>query len=1042
MEIESRVELPDGHLVNLSPRPHNHGQYQAYRADYATELSANSPSRYHFYDNRAESASPRGSEDTMFHKAKATKLPVPKTFADKGRDQRNQTPSPTAIPKPSPTNFSSGGSGGPPNQSGDRNREHTWRRLKDRFEKDSSPLSQRSSYVRSRNSDQSGSPDPSNAKKSNKDKPASRAGRSAIPSPPANRSIAHGSRQRLSVNAESKKQWTDHDSDNAHQKPGRFDTTNSGPDSQSSISPVSAGESVADWEDRFVVHMPSAKDPNPPTMTTQQISEYQKSIERKKRERRRGRVSDISVAPSSRNVSAERDNSSQPPQKPQPEQRTETFKTYNGRPSQSQPEADRQQATPSQPQNSLSPAQLLNNYYSPEEIGKNRISTIWEESSPSKPRDKRPGNDGSFLGCKEINGPGTKNPDEILLFSSAQEAENLQPRPLAKQQKADAGNNAIQEEWTEISQNSKHAQCWKLSSKSLCQDPNCSDHEIERADSQGSSKENTHPRPSFESAKEHPEDIRGEDDVFIITPTVTRTMLPSSVSEKKALNLKTQGLRRPGGTGQLGTGEAVKAVRAKAQVVSTPSGLRPAGGASQTKSIAPSTPSSKTPASLSNAQSRTTPSKRTPSKETPSKDARSKETPTKETQLEDTPSKENPPKAKNDQEKTGNQPASTIRGFIRTSGLGRSGGIVRSPTDSLATILRNGTESLRNRAESFRNANGSLYFSSRKGSPVSLNSAPSRDNSESSRSERSFRSALSSVKDTPPCSAKPSPVKKSSPAAKRVSIDKGPPQEITPPRESRLPRQNSPPRQKTPTPQRAKVSSRETSPSADDPRLAAERQARAERLEKFKEEARLRRATRMAGGANPDNLADKSIDEKEIAELDGHQVTGSKPKRYLHPNITDVCDDLREGLHPGDKNDSIKEGANALALSMVFEIIVMAITQMHKAVHNGTDSQYAKVLINNVLNMARHCYRVFTRVYRVISDYQATGKWPRAKNDKAISGFLMELLQAVLYLFVLGFGALVVGRAASYVLLVGSWMLWFAKPFAWAVQGIGRALVM
>jgi hypothetical protein len=812
-------------------------------------------------------------------------------------------------------------------------------------------------------------------------------------------------------------------------------------------------------------------------MTTQQISEYQKSIERKKRERRRGRVSDISAAPSSRNGSAERDNSSQPPQTTQPEQRTEkTFQTYNGRPSQSQPETDRQQATSSQPQNSLSPAQL-NNYCSPEEIGKNRISTIWEESSPSKPKDKVKGrNDGSFLGCKEIN-PGGKNPDEILLFSSPEEAKNLQPRPLAvgakkkpkeetrtavyqKQQKAEAGNNAIQEEWTEISRNSKHAQCLKLSSTTLCQDPNYSDHEIERADSQGSSKENTHPRPSFESAKEHPEDVRGDDDVFIITPTVTRTMLPSSIAEKKTLNLKTQGLRRPGGTGLSGTGEAVKAVRAKAQVVSTPSGLRPAGGALQMKSTAPSIALSKTTASLSSipkpkesptskqapqtkdASARTTPSKNTPSKGTPSKDAPSKETPTKRTQLEDTPSEESPLKAKIDQEKNINQPTSSIRGFIRTSGLGRSGGIVRSPTDSLATILRNGTESLRNRAESFRNANGSLYFSSRKGSPVSLASAPSRDNSESSRSERSFRSALSSVKDTPPCSAKPSPVKKSSPAAKRVSIDRGPPQEITPPRGSRLPRHNSPPRQKTPTPQRAQVSSRETSPSADDERLAAERHARAERLEKFKEEARIRRATRMAAGANPDNLADNPIDEKEIAELDGHQVTGSKPKKYLHPNITDVCDDLREGLHQGDKHDSIKEGANALALSMVFEIVVMAITQMHKAVHNGTDSQYAKVLINNVLNMARHCYRVFNRVYRVISEYQATGKWPRAKNDKAISGFLMELLQAVLYLFVLGFGALVVGRAASYVLLVGSWMLWFAKPFAWAVQGIGRALVM
>ena len=163
----------------------------------------------------------------------------------------------------------------------------------------------------------------------------------------------------------------------------------------------------------------------------------------------------------------------------------------------------------------------------------------------------------------------------------------------------------------------------------------------------------------------------------------------------------------------------------------------------------------------------------------------------------------------------------------------------------------------------------------------------------------------------------------------------------------------------------------------------------------------MRRATRLAAESDPDTPTERTLEDKEIAELDGHQVTGSK--KHLHPNITDVCDDLREGLHPRDTHDAIKEGANALALSMVFEIVVMAITQMHKAVHHGTDSQYAKVLINNVLNMARHCYRVFTRVYRVISEYQATGKWPKAKNDRVISNFLLELLQAVLYRFVLGF---------------------------------------
>lgn len=997
----------------------------------------------------------------MTSKAKATKLPVPKTFIDRGREQRNQTPSPTGIPKPSPTTFSSGGSGGQSGQSGDRNREHAWRRLRDRFEKESSPLSQRSSYIRTRNSDQNGTPDQSHAWQSNKDQPGTPVGRSGIPSPQNNRSTAQSACNNLPVNAHSQKSWTEHDTDDAPYKSRKSDTTTySSPHSHPSISPVSPDESVTDWEDRFVVHMPSAKEPNPPTMTSRQISEYQKNIERKKRERRRGRVSD-SAAPSPRNTSSERNSSSQTPQQ-KSDQKTESFKAYNGRPSQPQAETDQEQAAPSQPQTAQTLAQQ-NNYYSPEEIGKNRISTIWEESSPSKTKDKRPSkNDGSFLGCKEINGPGTKNPDEILLFSSAQDFENLQPRPLAvggkkkpnhekrmavyqAQQKAEEKNDALHEEWTEISQNSKHAQCLKQSSKTLCQDLNCSDHEIPRPDSQGSSKENSHPRVSLESSNEKPEDECGDDDVFIITPTVTRTMIPTM--DKKASAPKTQGLRRPGGIGQSGTGEAVKAVRAKAQVVSTPSGLRPAGGASQTKSIAPSIASSKTtpissipkpkdsPTAKQALQPKNSPSRGTPSKEIPPKDTPSKNTPTKGTPSKDTPTKNTPTKDKSDQDKGNSQATSTIRGFIRTSGLGRSGGIVRSPTESLANILRNGTESLRNRAESFRNANGSLYFSSRKGSPVSLTSGPSRDNSESSRSERSFRSALSSAKDTPPSSTKPSPTKRTSPAAKRVSIDSAPPQEITPPREKRIPRHHSPTRQKTPSGD--KTPPKETSPSVDEKRPDAEKQARAERLERFKEEARLRRATRMAAGADSEKLADKTVEE--IAELDGHQVTGSKG--HLQPNITNVCDDLREGLHSGDKDEASKEGANALALSMVFEIMVMAISQMHKAVHHGTDSQYAKVLINNVLNMARHCYRVFTRVYRVISQYQATGKWPKAKNDKAISGFLMELLQAVLYLFVLGFGALVVGRAASYVLLVGSWMLWFAKPFAWAVQGIGRALV-
>lgn len=153
-----------------------------------------------------------------------------------------------------------------------------------------------------------------------------------------------------------------------------------------------------------------------------------------------------------------------------------------------------------------------------------------------------------------------------------------------------------------------------------------------------------------------------------------------------------------------------------------------------------------------------------------------------------------------------------------------------------------------------------------------------------------------------------------------------------------------------------------------------------------------------------------------------------------------MCDDLRE-LDSGDKDVSSKDGVNAVALSMIFEIVVVAVTHMHKFVLNVTDSPYAKFLMSNVLNMTQHCYRVFSKVYRAISRYQATGTWPKAKNDQAVSRFLVELLQAIVYLFILGFGVMIVGRTAAYVVLVGSWIVWFARPFAWVFQFVGRALI-
>ncbi|KAJ5363675.1 uncharacterized protein N7496_009388 [Penicillium cataractarum] len=1035
MDVESRIELPDGHLVNLSPRNHRQTgqcqqQYQAYRANYTvTELSATPSSQSTHRPRPSEPGGARSPPEIMIHRSKATKLPASKTLTERARDQRNQTPSPTGIPKLSSAIFSSGGSGG---HSGGR--DQYWSKLCDRSERDS-PLSHRASYVRSRKSDQNSSPSHGHSRPQSQhfpqDQPTGRGSspRSGIPSPNSHQtSGVQSSRQEIPRNPESQRKvgkngdsWVSLElNDNTAHRSDRTDTaTDSSSHSNSSISPVSAEESLTDWEDRFVVNMPSAKDPNPPTMTAQQIAEYQKSIEKARREGRHtieppaGQSPRIGSPAGARRRSPPRDDS------------IGSFRAYDGGSTQPLSDTDHSSAQPqqdnpaeqSQQQRSLKPQQ---DYYSPDEIGKNRISTIWEES-PTKQREKRPSQaaDGSFLGCKEINGPGTKNPDEILLFGSGEDSGSLHPRPLAvggrkrqkEERKKSSGGHSVprrsgdrslfQEEWAEVSRNSKHVPCSKRSVVTLCQDPRYSEHEIPRTGSQGSEKENSRPIENPSRSKERLEDTRGDDDVFIIIPTITRTMIPMAEKrqpEKKPSTPKPQGLRRPGDTGQSGTGEAVKAIRAKPQVISSPSGLRPAAGPLQPSSIMPSEVSSKV----------TQPSGIPTPKEAPSIVKGMKEPKYAKESKGTPPRKSSPGKEKNEVDRS--TASSSIRGFIRTSGLARSGGLVRSPTDSLATILRNGTESLRNRAESLRN--------SRKGSPISL---PSRDNSDSSRSEKSFKSAKESPRATPPPSVRPSP-KRNSPTSKLSSAER-------PPAERKPSFEKSPPR-----PVVNKAVSTENPPAVE--KSPPGKLSRAERLEKFKEEARIRRANKMAS----EKVVD--VDIVGIAELDGHQVTGRKNK--LQSNITDVndvCEDLHE-LNAREKDDYSRENINPVALSMIFEIVVVAVTNMHRLTLQVTDSPYAKFVASNVVSMVRHCYQVFTRVIHAVAQYQATGTWPKLKDDKAISRFLVELLQAVVYLAILGFSAMIVYRAASYALLVASWFLWLARPFTWVFNCTTRALIM
>ncbi|KAJ5604616.1 hypothetical protein N7510_009770 [Penicillium lagena] len=1004
------VKLPEGHCVNLHPRPQQPSPYKAYRAEYhnITELSAAPPSPY----------TPATSGN--LRRSKATKLPLPRALADKNKDPRGELLSSTEVLRPAPLSIPSAST----QNEGEaeamaKDRDQYWRKLRGKNDKES-PQSQKEYSSESTNQAQKSWYQ--NKYETNTEDDlfvthgASLRTDIAVPTSSSNNLARHtrtsATRQ---AQAESQTKWRKHGdlcmdgetNDNMPQRPERIEhTTDSSEQSHPSVSPVSAEDSpMTEWEDRFVVHMPTAKDPNPPTMTAHQIAQYQQSIERVHRSG--GKMVDPDALPSPPRSS--------PKVKANPgahqDQKPCSFKAYDGRPMPSLPETSQQLATPHQTHGPPG-------YYSPDEIGKKRFSTIWEESSPSKSKDKRSSAaDGSFLGCKQINGPreqpredtilapGEKNPDEILLFSTDDTSSDpqyappkyeLKSRQIEEKNAATANRTVrtakqavLQDEWATTSRNTKHVQCSKPSSRTLCRDHCCQQHERSRESAHNSNKENSLPT-GHSGLPEIPDDDPRGDDVFIITPTITRTLIPTT--EKKAVYPKQQGIRRPSiGNGQAITGEAMKAVRAKPQMVSTTlSGLRPSIPASLTTSTGPKMTHSQT-----TQLSRVLPAK---------VDAKEKE--------------ERPPHTR--------QSSGGIRGFIRTSGL------VKSPTDGLASMIRNGAGSLH------------LPDSSRKPSPITLSAPPSRDNSDSSRSSKSFYSAKGS---TPASSVKEdhTVVHSLLRSTKVVEIAELDGQQVSNPKESiRVPKE---PKVAKEAPKPLKEAPKVPKEASKVPKEASKVPKEASKLPK--ETSKLskeipnmpRELPKLPKEIPKSNTAQTRAEAREIRSLEKiitrekRQVTKDKPKEK-HTS--------RKDASPLDKAITVrdvKDAFNPVALSVAFELTITAATHIYRNFRNWIDNPHIKSVLGSIMNMARHCYRVFMRIFRAVSRYQSTGTWPKPHNDQAISKFLVELLQAIVYLFVLGFGAVVFGRIAGYVVLVGSWVVWFARPFAWTVQSVGRAFL-
>ncbi|KAF9893821.1 hypothetical protein FE257_009991 [Aspergillus nanangensis] len=921
--MEEYLSLPNGHLLNLQPRP-QHGRRG--RATLSSEEKiASGHEQESAIDERpvgSESRSTNSSTSTTpLRRGKQTKLPMPKTLADRSKDLQDlslldfghegkleHTP-----PRPSDFPQTPGHETTPPT---DKDREQSWRKVREMFDKDNNSSAkdskdkQKGHYqdayrkilslansskqeIAKQKLKYTGGPDRSEKL------PTNSSSRSKIPSPRANNnrpspggkpettSPSHAASRGKPRLSRDRKLSLDTREVTPRRSADRADNaTDSSIQSYTSISPVSGPDSsITEWEDRFVVNMPSAREPNPPIMNDDQISDFQKSIEKVHKEG--GAMLDPDTLPSPRTRTPEE-------KFEHTEQHTKPTGTLDGQESRSGSSGEANDRSPTEYEH--------RRYYSPDEIGKQRFSTIWEEGpSKIKRQDSDLNADGSFLGCKEINGPNDKNPDEILLFSTCcptderpriidasspvsriprdwKQATTCHVKPPVEPK------NTLQEERTPNSQNSKTAQCSKPLPKTMCQESKCQQPENTGMLTESRGKENTACTGGL--TRSRPVQKKRGDDVFIITPTITRTLVPMDGATVKATRTKElPPILAAGG------GENVTDTRGgKPQMIPTPSGLRRATQHSWVKSGIPS------------------------------------KAPSKPGHLND------PLGARTETEPLISEKSRAIRGFIRMPGM------VKSSTENFGGRIR-----------------------TKDHTHHPLPPTPKDDNLFPVRR----------ASDTPRCV---SPINPS---------------------------------------------------STDRP-----------------DHTNTMRNARVVEVAELDGLqlSDPTVNQKAIYNQSGNDEPKLSGVKSSALNV-----DLKIRSESHSVSTSPRQVLSPLTWSLIMNILALSAAQargIYKQITAGRKSRMDLVKngVDCVLGMMGHCLNVFKDILYAFSVYNSTGSWPQ-NNERDLFRSMADIGQAVVYLVALGFMMMIVGRAAGYVVLIGTWIVWFTKPFGWVLGALAKVLL-
>ncbi|KAL2000663.1 hypothetical protein VTN02DRAFT_2776 [Thermoascus thermophilus] len=698
-------------------------------------------------------------------------------------------------------------------------------------------------------------------------------------------------------------QWISLDIDQSTPSGGSVAGKNKGstPSSHHGASPVSGPGAVSsDWEDKFVVNMPSAREPNPPTMTAQQIAEFQKSIEKVYREG--GTLLDPESLPSPRAITPE--DKYTPPQKLEKKPNAGPPKMTAGG---SLVEADKQP--------SVSPPLGPRQYYSADDVGREWVSPIAEDF-PKMPKEKLwDMGDHSFLGCKEMNGPRDKNPDEILLFPNISDCPfpSLPPTkqisrekrrsPTHRKRPSEEEKAVLKEDPPSLSQSTNTPQCSKRSGSNDLIHPWPQRVLPKDAWKQISPAPSTSPQQNMPDTNASKKENRSDDDVYIITPTITRTMIPTTMS----------------------TSTTCPSLAHQNKKVQRPNPPKVQDLAKSPTPIAPNRPGWQSQIQVPTGRP------------------------------------EQPSTAPRSAIPAGGMPRIRPRGGIRQSPEGPSGmpgythmprmmtteGKMGSPKEKDGRCLcRTCAENNDRRAQNVGGVRP-VDNASRTAGPVphqGLNSAPSL----AKQRPRSF------VRSRP---------RKVTEVAELDGIQVGGTEEGT----------------------------RGSSPVTTDTVDAEENEGTPDKTKCEKDENKKK--------------------EEEYKEDD-----------------------------QGSETEHESDGMSLLSFSVLFDILFLTASHLYSFLLRKRVYHHSAVVGKKILEMAAYCYRVSMRVTDACSVYRRTGSWPKSSSGE-LALLMRDLGQAGVYFFFLGFVVVILGRIAGYMVLIGSWVVWFAKPFGWIFSWMGKALL-